>query len=63
MKGALARRKRRIGTRRRKKHVSAMSEREMDDLFYMYSNEDLPEIESDLYDREVRPQISRDYYL
>ena len=57
------RKKTKVMRRRRKKHPAMMNTKEMDDLFYMYSNEDLPEIEADLFDHDVRPEISRDYYL
>ncbi len=39
------------------------SDAEMEDNFYMYSSDDLPEIENDLGDTDVKPEISRDYYL
>lgn len=65
MKHVITRRRKkgRILRRKRRHHPMFSNAKEMEDLFYMYSSEDLPEIESDLYDHEVRPEISRDYYL
>lgn len=64
MKRFPRRKKRRMTPPRRKRAVHAMSSAsEMEELFYMYSSEDLPEIEADLFDHEVKPEISRDYYL
>lgn len=58
-KPAKARRRRSM----RRSKPSEMKESEMEDNFYMYSYEDLPEIESDLFDADVKPEINRDYYL
>lgn len=63
MKHTLPRRRKGSVARRRRKHKAMASSKEMEELFYMYSSEDLPEIEADLYDHEVKPEISRDYYL
>lgn len=59
------RRKGRAVPRRHRRHkaTSLMNAREMDEHFYMYSSEDLPEIESDLFENDIKPEISRDYYL
>lgn len=65
MKQTITRRRKKVRMlhRRKRRHPMLSNAKEMEDLFYMYSSEDLPEIESDLYDHEVRPEISRDYYL
>lgn len=65
MKQVLHRRRKGRATHRKHKKRSSflMSSQEMDDHFYMYSNDDLPEIEADLLEGEVKPEISRDYYL
>lgn len=49
--------------RMKRKTVRKIAEEDMDEMFYMYSSDDLPEIESDLYDHDVKPEINRDYYL
>jgi len=61
----ITRRKKRPVRRRRrlKKAKRESSEVEMDETFYMYSTDDLPEIESDLFDTDVKPEINRDFYL
>ncbi len=58
-KPAKARRRR---TMRRGRRYD-LNESEMEENFYMYSYEDLPEIESDLLENDVKPEIHRDYYL
>jgi len=58
------RKKRPVSRRRRLKRAKrSSSEVEMDETFYMYSTDDLPEIESDLFDTDVKPEINRDFYL